>query len=220
MTTRQVFWNAFKNFAIIFSFTINLILIIALLTVSLPGLRLALGLKDRVVEPLLTDLDSAFLGLGKATIDTSVKIDEPIPIQFNLPLDQQMPIEFNLPLDQSLPINFQLAIDQDTTVVLRQTVPLNGLPATFNFPGGGGAINGSVSLSLPAGLVVAHPPEYERAGEQDDPCAHERAGQRKYPGPSERPGQGDDPDQDDRAGAHRVGRGRLESRSRAVARGL
>jgi hypothetical protein len=152
MTPRQAFWNAFRNFAIVFSFAINLILVIALLTASLPGLRLALGLKGKVVEPLLGDLDSAFLALGKATIDTSVEIDEPIPIQFNLPLDQRMPIEFNLPLDQPLPINFQLSIDQDTNVVLRQAVPLDGLPATFNLPGGGGMIKGNVSLYLPAGL--------------------------------------------------------------------
>jgi len=147
------YWRAFKNIAILFSFAVNLTLILALLLVSEPGIHLAFALKGSVVEPLLANLDDAFRGLGQATIDTTVEIDEAIPIQFILPLDQQLPIQFDLPLDQQLPISFELAIEQDTSVVLRQAVPLN-LPAQFNLPGGGGLINGYVSLALPAGLSL------------------------------------------------------------------
>lgn len=154
MDKLEPYWTAFKNLAILFSFAVNLVLVVGLLAVSEPGLRLAFDLKSGVIAPLLHNLDQAFLGLGDAQIDTSVQINEPIPIAFDLPLDQQMPIAFDLPLDQPLPINFQLAIEQDTDVVLQQQVPLAGLPAQFNLPGGGGLINGFVSLQLPQGLVL------------------------------------------------------------------
>jgi hypothetical protein len=133
------FWNAFKDIAILFSFVVNFVLVVTLLVISIPALHATFALKTGMVEPLLNDLDAAFLGLGEATIDTTVQIDEDIPIQFNLPLDQPMPI------------NFQLAIEQNTTVVLQQPVPLNA-PAQFNLPGGGGVINGNVSMNLPVGM--------------------------------------------------------------------
>jgi hypothetical protein len=133
------FWNAFKDIATIFSFVVNFVLVVLLLVVSIPALRTVFALKTGTVEPLLSDLDAAFVGLGEATIDTTIQIDESIPIQFDLPLDQPLPIDFPLP------------IEQPTVVVLAAPVPLN-LPARFNLPGGGGVINGSVSLSLPVGL--------------------------------------------------------------------
>jgi hypothetical protein len=135
------FWNAFKNVAIVFSFVVNFILVVALLVLALPGVRAAFAMKSALLEPLLNDLDAAFVGLGEASVDTTVKIDESIPIQFDLPLDE------------SLPISFQLPIDQSTNVVLREAVPINA-PATFTFPGGGGAIHGQVSLALPAGMAL------------------------------------------------------------------
>jgi len=133
-------WLAFKDIAIVFSFALNFIVVVALLLLAMPAARLGLALKAGLVESTLHDLDAAFVRLGDSTIDTTIPIDESIPIQFDLPLDQQ------------LPINFQLAIEQDTVVTLQQSVPLSNLPARFTLPGGGGAINGSVSLSLPAGV--------------------------------------------------------------------
>ena len=141
MERLKKFWDAFKDIAILFSFAVNFVLIVVLLVVSIPALRATFALKTGMVEPLLTDLDDAFIGLGEATIDTTVQINEPIPIQFDLPLDQPLPIDFQLP------------IEQNTTVVLNAPVPLY-LPASFNLPGGGGAINGSVSLSLPTGMQL------------------------------------------------------------------
>jgi hypothetical protein len=132
------FWNAFRNIAIIFSFVVNFVLVVALLVVSVPGVEAAFALKTGMVEPLLNDLDAAFLGLSESTIDTRVDIDDSIPIKFDLPLDESLDIDFPLP------------IDQDTVVVLTERVPLN-LDATFNLPAGGGVINGSVQLALPSG---------------------------------------------------------------------
>jgi len=134
------FWNAFRNIAITFSFIVNFVLVVLLLVISIPALRTVFALKVGLVQPLFNDLDAAFVGLGDATIDTTVQIDKSIPIQFDLPLDQP------------LPIDFQLSIEQNTAVVLQQSVPLNGLPARFDLPASGGIINGYVSLSLPAGL--------------------------------------------------------------------
>ncbi len=136
------FWSAFRDIAILFSFAINFILVVVLLVVTIPAIDTIFTLKTDLVEPLLYNLDAAFLGLGEATIDTTVQIDEPIPIQFDLPLDEP------------LPIIFDLIIEQDTTVVLQQAVPLYGMPAQFNLPGGGGVINGNVSLALPVGLQL------------------------------------------------------------------
>jgi len=153
MERAKRFWNAFKNIAIVFSFVVNFVLVIVLLIMVLPSIQQMLGIqsgmatplafaaKSDVAEPLLDNLDAAFVGLGESTISTTINIDQQIPIAFNLPLDQQMPL------------NFQLPIDQDAIVVLNQNVPLY-LPAQFNLPGGGGVINGNVSLSLPAGLVL------------------------------------------------------------------
>jgi hypothetical protein len=138
---RGTLWNAFKNVAIVFSFVVNLVLVLLVLVLAIPGLRTAFALKTGLVEPLVNDLDGAFVGLGDATIKTTVQIDESIPIQFDLPLDEALPISFDLP------------ISQNTTVVLQAPVALNE-QATFTFPNGGGQIHGRVTLSLPAGMAL------------------------------------------------------------------
>ena len=139
------FWQAFREIAIVFSFITNFILVLLVLVLSIPALQTAFALKTGLLEPFINDLDQAFVGLGQASIDTTITINQPIPIQFDLPLNQPMPIQFDLPLQQS------------TDVILQQPVPLTALPAQFNLPGGGGVINGYVSLSLPAGM---HLPVY------------------------------------------------------------
>jgi hypothetical protein len=138
---RAGFWEAFKNVAIVFSFVVNLVLVILLLALLVPGVRTLLVLRNGLLEPLIADLDGAFVSLGEATIETNVQIEDQIPIGFTLPLDEQLPIDFNL------------AIDKGTLVVLSESVPLS-VPARFTLPGGGGAINGQVSLSLPQGMIL------------------------------------------------------------------
>lgn len=127
-------WRAFANIATVFSFVVNVVLLLVLILAVNPIFQA----KNEFVEPLLEDLDRAFLGLGETDIRTTVEVSDTIPIQFDLPLDQQLGLDFDLP------------IGQETEVVLTAPVPLN-LTARFNLPGGGGVINGSVSLSLPAG---------------------------------------------------------------------
>jgi hypothetical protein len=136
--TIRTAWGAFANIAIMFSFVVNLILVVVLSVMISPLFQF----KSGMVEPLLYDLDRAFLGLGETDIETTVAVDQAIGIQFDLPLDQPLDLDFDLP------------INQETVVVLTQAVPLNNLSARFNLPGGGGQINGTVSLSLPAGMQL------------------------------------------------------------------
>ena len=123
---RADLWNAFKNFAIVFSFIVNFILVIVLLIV---GGWVIFPLKSDLAEPLLDDLQGAIDALGDATIVRVIDIDEQVPVSFTLPLNQA------------------------TTVILSQDVELVR-PATFHLPGGGGAINGTVVLNLPSGLEL------------------------------------------------------------------
>ncbi len=118
-------WEKFKNFAIIFSFVVNVILVLVLLIAPFPTLILT----HKLGEPLLNDLDRAFEDLGKTVIKTTVSINDTLPVRFTLPLQQA------------------------TAVTLTESVPLQA-QATFYLPGGGGAINGTVSLDLPAGLAL------------------------------------------------------------------
>jgi len=129
------YWKAFANIATIFSFVVNFVLVLVLLL----ALSLLFRAKNEVLEPLLENLDQAFLGLGQTSVETTVEVDQTIPISFTLPMSQSLGLDFNLP------------INQQTEVVLVRPVPLN-VPATFVLPGWGGAINGNVSLQLPTGM--------------------------------------------------------------------
>ncbi|MDT8306498.1 MAG: hypothetical protein RRC07_11220 [Anaerolineae bacterium] len=118
-------WQAFKSFAIIFSFVVNLILIVVLF-LTLP---LILPAVDNVAGPIVSGLSDSFDEMGNARIVQTIEIDEQIPIELSIPLAAT------------------------TSVVLSEPVPL-AVPATFNLPGGGGTINGTVSLQLPAGMEL------------------------------------------------------------------
>lgn len=118
------FWNAFRNFAILFSFIMNFVLVVILLLV----VQQIFMIKNGIAEPLIDGLHSNFVGLDQATIVSTVVVDDTIPINFTLP------------------------INQETTVVLTQAVPLNA-NTSFNL-GEFGSINGTVSLNLPPGLAL------------------------------------------------------------------
>jgi len=133
------YWDSFKDVAIVFSFVVNFVLVVLVVALSVPAARTALALKSGTVEPLLDNLDAAFVGLGQANIRTDIEVQDTVPIEFGLDLDQQ------------LPVNFDLLIEQDTDVWLTEAVPLRELDATFVLPGGGGEIRGKVTLSLPEG---------------------------------------------------------------------
>lgn len=118
-------WEAFKTFAIIFSFVTNIILIIVLLLLAphiLPTI-------NSVAKPLVGGLTNSFEQMGEARIVRTVSVKDQIPVQFTLP------------------------VQRNTSVVLTEPVPLN-VPATFVLPAGGGTINGNVSLTLPPNVSL------------------------------------------------------------------
>lgn len=119
-------WKAFKNFAIVFSFVINLILLIALALTY----RYALTVKSQLAEPLVDGLHNNFVALDNATINATI------------------------PVSTNVPVSFPLALENTRgTVIIAEPTPLVA-PATFTFPGGGGRINGTVSTTLPQGMVL------------------------------------------------------------------
>jgi hypothetical protein len=118
-------WQAFKNFAIIFSFVVNLVLILVILL----ALPLIIPIVSGIAYPIVNGLNQSFIQMGEASIERTIAVDDEIPVVFSLPLQQQ------------------------TQVVLTEAVPMS-VPATFVLPAGGGTINGTVSLQLPPGTSL------------------------------------------------------------------
>jgi hypothetical protein len=118
-------WQAFKTFALLFSFTVNIILVIVLLLVA----PLIIPIVNDIAKPIVGGLNDSFVDMSNASIVRTISVEDEIPIAFTLPLEAT------------------------TDVVLAEAVPLN-IPARFILPGGGGSINGLVGLELPKGLVL------------------------------------------------------------------
>lgn len=118
-------WQAFKNFAIIFSFVVNIILILVLGVVAI----LLFPFLSNMVTPLVGGLNDSFVEMNDASIVQTIGVDDTLDIAFTLPLAQQ------------------------TDVVLASDVSLD-VPATFVLPGGGGIINGQVEIVLPQNTVL------------------------------------------------------------------
>lgn len=126
MQRMREFWNAFRNFAIFFSFIVNFILVLVLLFVVM----LIFDIKN-IAEPLIDGLHANFVGLNEAHIVTTINVEDTIPIDFDLTV-------------------------ADTTVVtLTEDVSITGVPAYFVIAGGGGDITGTVDIVLPAGTPLS-----------------------------------------------------------------
>lgn len=126
-TTGSV-WNAFKTFAIVFSFFVNFVLIIALLLILPQLTRFYEPLRNDVLSPIVGGLYTGFGDLNAATIQREIAVKDTVPAVFNLPLDQT------------------------TTVELVEPVPLV-LPAVVDL-GGTNQLDATVYLSLPPGTKL------------------------------------------------------------------
>jgi hypothetical protein len=122
----------FWRFMIIFSFIVNIILVIVLIVLGLT----IFDIKKNIAQPLIEGLHSSFVGLNNATIDWT------IPVKDTIHVDRA-----TAQLDTNIPINVS-----ETTVVLTQPVPLN-VTANIRTPNLV-LSNASVSLTLPAGTVL------------------------------------------------------------------
>ena len=118
-------WEAFKNFAIVFSFIVNFILIIVLLLVA----PIIIPIVADIAVPIVGGLNDSFVDMEKASIIRTITVTDEIPI------------------------NFTVNLHDNTIVTL--TAPVNvTAPTAFVLPGGGGAIYGTVSLDLPTGMAL------------------------------------------------------------------
>jgi len=116
-------WRAAMGLTLLTSMVINLILIVVVVI-----LVNQVGAIKMTLASVLGQLDSAFEGLGAASIHDTIKINQQVPVRFDLPLNQ------------------------NTTVTTQAAVPIN-TQATFSL-GQFGSINGVVSLQLPAGTQL------------------------------------------------------------------
>ncbi len=91
---------------IIFSFVVNIILVVVLLALGL----LIFEIKNTIADPLVGGLHGSFVGLDEATIDWTIPVRDTIPVRMTVPLET------------------------DTTVVLTEGVPLSA-SATINLNG-------------------------------------------------------------------------------------
>ena len=120
----------FQNFAILFSFVVNAILVVVVLVL----VSQIMTIKKQLLEPLVYGLDTSFASLGAATISTTI------------PISQQLRVAFDLP------VNFELPLEQNTTVTTLTATPINTM---VNLSlGSFGRINAPVSLNLPAGTPL------------------------------------------------------------------
>lgn len=130
MTRIKRFWNAFKDIAILFSFIVNIVLVIVLLILATQ----LMTIKKGVVEPLVYGLDRSFASLGEATINTTI------------PIRQQLAVKFDLPVKFTLPLNQNTTVTTLTPTRISTQVKLS--------MGQFGNINAPVSLDLPAGTPL------------------------------------------------------------------
>jgi hypothetical protein len=119
-------FQAFKNFALIFSFVVNFILLIVLLLV----LPYVLPAVNDAAKPIVGGLSESFVEMNQAAITRTIEVNDTVPIELDI------------------------QISTDTVVTLTRDVPLINYPITMNFAGGAGQINGTVNLILPTGLAM------------------------------------------------------------------
>lgn len=133
------------RFMVIFSFIVNIILLLVLLGLGL----LIFDIKNNIATPLITGLHSSFVGLDQATIDWT------IPVGFSLPLNLPVPINANTITSQvtqigGVPVS---PIAGETVVRLTRDVPIQITGANIVAPGL--TLSGAtVNISLPAGTEL------------------------------------------------------------------
>ncbi|GAB4525349.1 MAG: hypothetical protein OHK0046_41100 [Anaerolineae bacterium] len=114
------------RFMVIFSFIVNIILVIVLLVLGV----LIFEIKNQVAQPLVNGLHSSFVGLDNATIDWTIPVRDQIPVVLNIPLET------------------------NTIVTLTSAVPLE-VNAFIDLPGLNAAnVPATVRLDLPQGLQL------------------------------------------------------------------
>lgn len=123
----KILWR----FMVIFSFIVNVILVITLIVVLLA----IFDIKRNIAQPLIEGLHSSFVGLNDSTIDWTI------------------PVRTSIPLDTSIPLNTSIPLQTDTIVTLTSDVAVT-VSANITLPGVGNLNNAVVALSLPKDLQL------------------------------------------------------------------
>lgn len=126
MRVMRAIGTSFWRFMVIFSFIVNIILVIVLLLLGL----FIFDIKNNIAQPLVNGLHSSFVGLDQATIDWTIPVRDNIPIVLNIPLKTNTTVT----LTEAVPLTV-------SATILRQGVDILGGPVQVN-------------LSLPAGLQL------------------------------------------------------------------
>jgi len=125
MVRLKLLLKALGHIAVALSVIFNVIFFIVIVLLVI----FIFNLKTGIIQPLVNNLYGSFVGLDQAQILTTIKVQDTVPVKLTIPLQTQ------------------------TTVTLTGDVPVHA-NATFSLPGGGGTINGSVSIVLPTGLKL------------------------------------------------------------------
>lgn len=125
----------FWRFMIIFSFIVNIILVVVLLVLGI----FIFDIKNNIAQPLVNGLHSSFVGLDQATIDWTIPVRDSIPIVLNIPLKTDTVVT----LTEAVPLSV-------SATILRQGVDILGGPVTVN-------ISLPVGLKLPVSLDLNVP---------------------------------------------------------------
>ena len=120
------------RFMIIFSFIVNIILVIVLLALGV----LIFEIKNNVADPLVGGLHGSFVGLDEATIDWTIPVRDTIPVQLTVPLQT----ETTVVLTRAVPLSASASINLNGSVV--------NTPVSLQLPAG---------LSLPVNLDLEVP---------------------------------------------------------------
>lgn len=140
--------GAFWKFATLFSFAVNLVLIIVLLSV----VRLVFDIKNAIAQPLVGGLYTSFVQMDSSSIITTIEVNDSLPVQFDLPLNQNTvvtttepvlitgatvniqggiltlsnaPTTILLPAGTALPVQLNLIVPVSQTVPVHLQVPVN-----------------------------------------------------------------------------------------------
>ncbi len=149
---RRFFWQgrlmpAFWTIASLISLTVNLVLLVALLSLG----RQMFALKQIISDQLVGGLQENFRLMDAAVIQQTILVDDTIPVQFDLPvqantrvvlteptlirgaqvniaagvLSINAPADIILPAGTSLPIALDINVPVDTTIPVQLSVDVN-----------------------------------------------------------------------------------------------
>jgi hypothetical protein len=138
------FKEAFWRVATLFSFIVNLILIIVLLNLGI----MVFQIKDAIAQPLIGGLHTSFVDMDRAHIKTTIWVSDTILVQ------DTMPVVFDLPLST----NTVVVLTEDTpipnTMVSINTGIINlNAPATVTLPKGT-PLNINLNLIVPVSQTI------------------------------------------------------------------